>query len=156
MIELEKMNEKELEEKFLNGICPKDEELVGRWEGKFLPFVSKIPLSKILTVGTKLTWGSIWRGKEFEKVGENIYGINILRPNIKTLKFSVHRIKSRIDSKETFELDYSKNIFPLSLIRDELRLVKEDETLKTAIGIMFLHSPFRSLPVVFFGLRKIS
>lgn len=158
MIELKKLGEKELEKVFLNGVCPKEEELLGRWEGVFLPFVSKMPLRRILTVLTKITWGYIWSGKEFlkDKNEGEIYGVNIIRPSIKTLKFSVHRIKSRVDEKESFELDYSGNIPPLSLIRDELRLVKEDEMRKTAIGIMFLESSVKSLPIVFFGLRKIS
>lgn len=153
----------EFEKIFLQGGCPELTDLVGKWEGVFLPFVAKLPISdKLLNLSNffvRATWGKIWKGKEFFTKGEQMEGVNLIGP-LKTLKFQVKKVKSRLDDNFSIELDYSKkNLPPISFIKDEIRFVnseKKDEI----IGIMFLEFPPTKLenriPVIFFGLRKKS
>ncbi len=153
----------ELEKIFLQGQCPEFSDLVGKWDGVFLPFVEKLPVSKkLLSLGNfvvKATWSKIWKGKEFFIKGEQMEGINILGP-LKSLKFHVKKVKSRLDDNFSIELDYSKkNLPPISFIRDEIRFVNK-ESKDQIIGIMFLEFPPVKLenwiPVVFFGLKRKS
>ena len=158
-----------LKELFTEGSCPSPEEIVGKWKGIFLPFSEdiKIPLISsgfILGILDKIvggSWGKIWKGKEIiaaegDKVQptKRIEGINILLGGIKTLRFDVRRIKSRLDGKEAIEFDYSKNPPPFSFIKDEVRAVRNKEEAPFLIGIMFFEIPLFSTPVIYFGLER--
>ncbi|MCS7212936.1 MAG: hypothetical protein NZ927_01735 [Candidatus Calescibacterium sp.] len=154
---LQSLKPSDLEKLFLEGIVPEPQHLIGSWRGIFLPFHEKapVPLKDISTSVVSKTWGAIWKGKEIflDQKTSKIKGINIVS-GFRTLGFNVKKIKSRVDSGEAIEFDYSGNLFPLGLIRDEVRMVKGVEDQKL-IGVMFLEFFAVNVPVIFFGLERI-
>lgn len=157
-MDLQKLSSFELEKVFIDGTCPEPQHLIGKWKGIFLPFVERVPLpfKSFLTFAVSKTWGSIWKGKEIfiDQKTNKIKGLNFISPSFKTLSFDVKKIRSRIDSGESVEFDYSSHIHPFGFIRDEVRLVKGAEK-QRLIGIMFLESSFWQFPLIFFGLERL-
>lgn len=155
---LQELSSFELERVFTDGICPEPQNLIGSWKGIFLPFIERAPLpfKNLLTFAVSKTWGNIWKGKEIfiDQKTNKIKGLNIIYPSLKTLSFDVKKVRSRVDSGDAVEFDYSSHIHPFGFIRDEVRLVKGSEKQKL-IGIMFLESSFWRFPIIFFGLERL-
>lgn len=155
-MELTKLSPEELERLFEEGGSVEPQHIVGRWKGIFLPVhrISPIPLKGVLTSVLSRTWGKIWKGKEFflERGTSDVMGINIVA-GLRILKFRVKKSRSRIDSKDVVEFDYSLNPPPVGFVRDEMRTVRGQEG-RVLVGVMFVEFLGRSFPFMFFGLER--
>lgn len=158
-MELESLSPEELNKSFSEGVCPEPQELIGEWRGIFLPFSNRSPLpfKELFYIILANTWRKVWRGKRIfiEVGGAEVKGINIVSA-LNIMKFDVRKVKSRLDSGEAIEFDYSRNIPPVSFIRDEVRAVKGDEK-RRLIGVMFveLAKSRVGFPLMFFGLERL-
>ncbi|MEK9146324.1 MAG: hypothetical protein AAB339_12015 [Elusimicrobiota bacterium] len=134
---------------YASGMPPRLADIAGDWRGEALVFARQAPLPRIPALEQILAAVSlkIWEGKSFDGQG----GANrFLHGRLRLFRFSASIQASRTGSGDALALDYSSNGYPLSAIRDEVRLLPDGRLL----GRAYLHAPEGRDHFLFFFLLE--
>jgi hypothetical protein len=118
------------------GRAPQQAEIQGDWRGAALIFARQKPLPSlpILNLLIEAVSLKLWEGKTFLNAG----GANrFLGGRLKMFRFTTENRPSRTGSGEALALDYGSNPYPVSAVRDEVRLIADGRLL----GRAYLHAP---------------
>ena len=128
---------------------PRLTDIVGDWRGKALVIARQAPLPRIPALEDLLAAVSLrlWEGKSFDGQG----GANrFLHGRLRLFRFAASIQSSRTGSGDALALDYSSNGYPLSAIRDEVRLLPDGRLL----GRAYLQAPDGADHFLFFFLLE--
>ncbi|MEK7744480.1 MAG: hypothetical protein AAB578_08850 [Elusimicrobiota bacterium] len=134
---------------YASGMPPRLADIAGDWRGEALVFARQAPLPRIPALEQILAAVSlkVWEGKSFDGQG----GANrFLHGRLRLFRFAASIQNSRTGSGDALALDYSSNGYPLSSIRDEVRLLPDGRLL----GRAYLHAPDGRDHFLFFFLLE--
>jgi hypothetical protein len=119
------------EKLYAEGRLPEAAEIQGDWRGTALVFARRkplpdLPIFNLLVEAVSL---KLWEGKTFlENGGANRF----LGGRLKLIRFSTEVRPSRTGQGQALALDYGRNPFPISAVKDEVRIVADGRLLGRA------------------------
>lgn len=124
------------EKLYAEGRAPLPAEVQGNWRGSALVFARQKPLPSLPLLNLIIEAVSLkfWDGKTFAGTeGAN----RLLGGRLKMFRFTTELRPSRTGSGQALALDYGRNPYPVSAIRDEVRLIADGRLL----GRAYMHAP---------------
>lgn len=124
-------SESAYDELYAAGRAPNPAEIQGDWRGVALVFARREPLPRIPALERLIELVSLklWEGKAFLNAG----GANrFLGGRLKLFRFTTELRPSRTGSGQALGLDYGSNPYPISAVRDEVRLLADGRLLGRA------------------------